>query len=66
MINLKSFECEYIPTDEELNEALNLAHNENCRVDLHYEVWGYPYLISIRPRDDILSVKKRMPRYYGA
>ena len=66
MKRIYDYMCRSIPEDDEIREALELSNSQDCYIQLHYTVWGYPYMVRITPEDTFEIVKDRMPKCYGA
>lgn len=63
---IKEYMCDNItPSDNEIEEAVNIASTEDCIVKLY---WYYPYSgsynVPIYPNATVEKVKEKLPRCY--
>ena len=62
---VKTYICEY-PSDEEIQEALNIVKRDNIIIKLQWHVkHSGTYHAIIASDSTIESVKKQIPRVYG-
>ena len=64
---IKTYYTNGYPERDDINEALLIAHMNNCYIKIEYMVFGWPYSIMIDPEDSIDDIweilEKRKP--YG-
>ena len=62
----KTYLCDGIPSDSDIEDALNIAKHDNCKVKL---VWQVPYsgiyYVIVEQESTLKSVKAQVPRMYG-
>lgn len=63
---IKEYMCDReIPSDNEIEEAVNIASTEDCIVKLY---WYYPYsgdyAVYIKPNTTVKEVKEQLPICY--
>ena len=66
MKQIRSFWCDYTPTDDEVKEAIQIASDFNCVVILRWFIKYYgDYRRVITKDSDFEEVKRGLPRIYG-
>jgi len=62
----KHYYCENPPTDEEIKQALEIVHYENCVLFLHWFVkYSGWHKVFIDGNTNFDEVKSRLPKIYG-
>lgn len=62
---IKTFMCNEIPSEEDIEIALKIAKENKIIVELHWPVYISVYSVTITPEDTVQSVKNNMPKVYG-
>ncbi len=63
---IKQYFCEGTPKDEDILQAIEIAANNKCLVELHWSVvYSGRYRMTVSESDTLDSVKKFIPKYYG-
>ena len=64
MKRILEFQCEGKPTDNEIEEAIEMT-SDGYQIHLYYEVFDYTYKIVVNQGDTFADVKSRIPKIYG-
>jgi hypothetical protein len=63
---LKTYACDGIPTDEDIQQAIDIAQRDGCLIKLSWYVKHSGNYSAIIAHDSTLeSVRAQMPRVYG-
>jgi hypothetical protein len=62
---LKLFWTDGYPVEADVKEALEEAYKEKCKVRIEYQMWGYPYRITMDYTETVEEVMERIPTVYG-
>ena len=63
---LRYFYCPYIPTNDDIVEAMKVVKNNDCYVQINYTgPGGYSYSVGVCPGDTHQDVLNRIPTVFG-
>lgn len=62
---IKHYYCDDTPSNMDILEGMNIAKEKQCRVTIHWFVFGWEYSATIDENSSLDDVKKQMPTVYG-
>jgi hypothetical protein len=65
MIPIKYFWTGFSPTTDEIYEAMEITHKENCMVIIKWQAFGYPYSMTVQSHMSFEDCENQIPKVYG-
>jgi hypothetical protein len=65
MIPIKYFWTKFSPTTDEIYEAMEITHKENCVVIIKWQAFDYPYSMTVQPHMSFEDCENQIPKVYG-
>lgn len=62
---MKLYHSDWIPDETDIKWAIKTAKTNNCVVRIQYNVYTYPYTVTIKPDNEFNEIWLQVNRTYG-